>query len=133
MPRELEIERKFLVQRLPGGWKHRASSPIVQGYFPMANGDLEIRLRRKGAQHFITIKAGHGRRRPEKEIPIRKSTFQALWPLTGTARISKRRYKIPWRTGTIEMDVYSKPHRELMTTNIEFPSMHESQAFDPPN
>src|ERR1043166_2645756 len=102
----LEIERKFLVKRLPAGWKRRPSSPNVQGYFPIADKDLEIRLRRKGSEHFITIKGGRGHQRLEEEIKIPKPMFRALWPLTGAARISKRRYKIPCDGKTIEMDVY---------------------------
>jgi len=73
----LEIERKFLVERPPAGWKRRASSHIVQGYFPMASEDVEIRLRRKGSKHFISIKGGRGRRRLEEEIEIPESKFRA--------------------------------------------------------
>jgi CYTH domain-containing protein len=131
--RHLEIERKFLVRRLPPGWKRRPSSPIVQGYFPVAGKDLEIRLRRKGSEHFITIKGGHGRRRLEEEIQIPKPMFRALWPLTGVARISKRRYKIPCDSKTIEMDVYHGPHRGLLTADIEFDSTCESRRFQPPD
>src|SRR2546421_11306358 len=106
MAGHLEIERKFLVKRPPPGWRRRPSSLIVQGYFPVASKDLEIRLRHKGAQHFITVKGGRGRRRLEEEIEISKAKFRALWPFTGTARVAKRRYKIPCRRLTIEMDVY---------------------------
>lgn len=133
MARHLEIERKFLVKRLPAGRKGRPFSSIVQGYFPMAGKDLEIRLRRKGSHHCITIKSGTGRRRLEEEIPISQSAFRALWPLTGEARISKRRYRIPCRRHIIEMDVYRGPHRGLMTADVEFDSIRESRLFQPPN
>jgi CYTH domain-containing protein len=129
----LEIERKFLVKWLPAGWKRRPSSAIVQGYFPMASKDMEIRLRRKGSKHFIAIKGGHGRRRLEEEIRIAKPMFRALWPLTGSARISKRRYEIPCDGKTIETDVYQGPHRGLRTAEIEFDSTRESRRFQPPD
>jgi len=127
-----EIERKFLVKCLPLGWKRHVSSPIVQGYFPMATTEIEIRVRRKGSQHFITIKGGHGRSRLEEEIEIPESKFRALWPLTRTARISKRRYKIPCDGHTIEIDIFQGPHRGLVTADIEFDSVPESRAFEPP-
>jgi CYTH domain-containing protein len=133
MARHFEIERKFLVKRLPAGWKGRLSSSIVQGYFPIVGKELEIRLRRKGSHHCITIKSGNGRRRLEEEVPISKSVFQALWPLTGATRISKRRYRIPCHRHTIEMDVYRGPHRGLMTAEVEFDSRRESRLFQPPN
>ena len=84
MAKDLEIERKFLVKRLPSGLKRHSSSKIIQGYFPMGREDLEIRLRRKGAKHCITIKGGHGRSRLEEEIEVPKSRFRALWPLYGS-------------------------------------------------
>jgi CYTH domain-containing protein len=70
MAGNLEIELKFLARQRPEGLPKAASSRIVQGYFPLAKRDLEIRLRRKGSQHFITIKVGKGRKRLEVEIKI---------------------------------------------------------------
>jgi CYTH domain-containing protein len=133
MARHLEIERKFLVNRPPRGWKRHPSWQIVQGYFPVAGKNLEIRLRRKGSLHFITIKGGHGRRRLEEEIEIPGAKFRSLWPLTGRARISKRRYKIPCPGHTIEMDVYCGAHRGLITADVEFDSLRESRSFQPPD
>lgn len=132
MARHLEIERKFLVKRPPAGWKRGHSSQIVQGYFPMAGHDVEIRLRHKGSQHFITVKGGHGRRRLEEEIEIPESKFRSLWPLTRAARIAKRRYRIPCHGHTIEMDVYQGPHRGLVTADVEFDSVRGSRSFQPP-
>ena len=133
MARHLEIERKFLVKQPPPGWRRHPSSQIVQGYFPIAGKDLEIRLRRKGSQHFITVKGGHGRRRLEEELEMPAAKFRALWPLTGRARLSKWRYKIPCHGHTIEMDVYGGPHRGLITADIEFDSVTQSRSFQPPD
>jgi|ERR1043166_8930370 CYTH domain-containing protein len=128
----MEIERKFLVKQPPPGWRGRNSALISQGYLPIASKDLEIRLRLKDSKHFITIKGGHGRSRQEEEIEIPASNFRALWPLTRTARIAKRRYKIPCDGRTIEMDVYQGAHRGLITADIEFDSLRSSRAFEPP-
>src|SRR6185295_15446211 len=132
MPRHLEIERKFLVPRPPPGWKRRPSSRIVQGYFPKPAKHLEIRLRRKNSQHFITVKSGHGQSRMEEEIQIPERNFRSLWPLTREARIAKRRYEIPCDGRTIEMDVYQGSHRGLITADIEFDSVRQSRSFGVP-
>ena len=58
MTQHQEIERKYLLKRLPKDWKHHRSERIVQGYFPLAYKKLEIRLRHKGARYFLTIKGG---------------------------------------------------------------------------
>src|SRR4051794_11018453 len=91
-----EIERKFLVSALPSGWQKHPPARITQGYLPTGNQKSpEIRLRRKGLRHFLTIKAGRGGKRFEEEIAIPRSSFQALWPLTRRERIFKTRYRIP--------------------------------------
>jgi len=133
MAPHVEIEKKFLVAEPPKGWKLRASTRIVQGYFPGEGGDLEIRLRGKGRSHFLTFKGGHGERRLEEELPISARTFRALWPFTRAARIAKRRYTIPGDGHTIEMDVYEGPHRGLMTVEVEFASRRESRTFQQPD
>lgn len=107
-------------------------SHLAQGYFPVADKDLEIRLRRKDLTHWITIKKGHGRSRLEEEIRIPKATFRSLWPLTRAARIAKWRYLIPWNGRTIEMDVYLGPLRGLIIAEIEFGSDAASRSFQPP-
>jgi adenylate cyclase len=127
-----EIERKFLVRQPPPGWKQTRRSYIAQGYLPVADKELEIRLRRKDLTHCITIKRGHGRRRVEEEIGIPKATFRSLWPLTRTARIAKWRYEIPWNGQIVEMDVYLGPHRGLITAEIEFDSDAASRSFHSP-
>lgn len=132
MSRHLEIERKFLVEQPPVGWKHRASSPILQGYFPDSTRRVEIRLRRHGSKHFITVKGGHGLRRIEEEIALTAATFRALWPLTQGARVAKRRYRFPCDGYLVELDVYQGPHRGLITAEIEFVSERASRAFQPP-
>jgi len=98
----------------------------------MGNRDIEIRLRKKDSQRFVTIKAGHGSNRLEEEIPIPEPQFRKLWPLTRDARISKTRYKIPYSGRTIEMDIYKAPHRGLITADIEFNSRQQARRFRPP-
>lgn len=98
----------------------------------MTGRDVEIRLRRKGSKHFITIKGGAGLRRREEEIEIPKPTFRGLWPLTRAARIAKRRYRIPSHGHTIEMDVYQGSHRGLITAEVEFDSLRAGRSFQPP-
>ena len=132
MRRHLEIERKFLVKSPPSGWKRQGHDCIEQGYLPMADPTLEIRLRRKGNQHFITIKCGLGGTRFEEEIPIARGHFTALWPLTWRARIAKTRYRLRHGKRTIELDDYLPPHAGLRTADIEFDSKRDSRRFRPP-
>jgi CYTH domain-containing protein len=65
-------------------------------------------------------------------MQIPESKFRSLWSFTRAARIAKRRYRIPHRGHTIEMDVFQGHHRGLVTADIEFPSGRASRSFQPP-
>jgi adenylate cyclase len=130
--REMEVERKFLVKSLPPGWKSMSCSRIRQGYFSLRGKVVEIRLREKSSQCFITIKAGRGTIRLEEEIPISRQRFKRLWPLVRAATVVKTRYRIPHRGRTIELDVYQGHHRGLMTAEVEFAAPRSAKSFEPP-
>src|SRR3954471_3852138 len=134
MGRHAEVERKFLVAALPRGWDRQPHAQIAQGYLPTGNlkKSLEIRLRRKDSEYFLTIKQGQGGKRFEEEIAIPEPSFRALWPLTVGQRIFKTRYRIPVADKTAELDVYGRSHRGLRTVEVEFGSDRESRAFQPP-
>jgi adenylate cyclase len=128
----MEIERKFLVKSLPPGWKPASGSPIRQGYFSLRDQGVEIRLREKASKCFITIKAGRGRVRLEEEIPISRKRFETLWPLVRVASVAKKRYRIPRAGRVIELDIYQGRRRGLMVAEVEFRSVGDAKAFQPP-
>jgi adenylate cyclase len=128
----MEIERKFLVKSLPPGWRASPSSKIRQGYFSINDKDVEVRLREKGSQCFITIKSGRGKVRLEEEIRISEGVFKRLWPLVRAASLVKTRHRIPYAGSTIELDVYEGRHRGLKTADVEFRSRRQVDSFKPP-
>jgi adenylate cyclase len=68
----------------------------------------------------------------EEEIEITEEQFQVLWPATKGRRIKKRRHLVPLDGLTAEVDVYSGALADLITAEVEFDSIQESEAFDPP-
>ena len=132
MSQHLEIERKYLVKSFPRGWKHCPHSKIAQGYLACGEKSLSIRLRKKDAKRLLTIKAGQGRRRVEEEIAMTRENFDALWPLTSGARVTKTRYRIPSNREVIDLDVYHGVLRGLAVAEIEFESERNSRRFRPP-
>jgi CYTH domain-containing protein len=127
-----EIERKFMVDSPPAEALECPSEEIDQGYL-VSDASTEIRLRRKGGVHFITVKKGHGEVREETEVEITVAQFEALWPQTEGWRVRKRRHRIPLADGlTAEMDVYSGALQSLVTVEVEFESEETSRAFSPP-
>ena len=128
----LEIERKFLVDRLPDDLDDHPSAEIEQGYLAITD-DVEVRVRRYGEQAFLTVKSGGGEVRVEEEIEIDPRRFAALWPLTDNRRIEKRRYRIPSGALTIELDVYHGRLSGLLVAEVEFDSSEAAAAFTRPD
>ena len=127
----LEVERKFLVEEMPVDFALGRGVKISQGYLAIG-GDAEVRLRRKGARCFLTVKEGSGLARSEYEISLDPEQFEYLWPATAGRRVSKTRYEVPVGALTAELDRYSGELTGLMTVEVEFPSVAEASIFDPP-
>jgi len=127
-----EIERKFLVKRLPEGFKTTRRSPIAQGYLAIENGRRHVRLRKKGRTVSLTFKLGGGMVRQEREITLSAKQFAALWPGTIGRRLRKVRHEIHWKGRTIEVDVYTGANRGLIVAEVEFPNQASCRKFQPP-
>lgn len=127
----VEIERKFLVERVPEGLD--AGEPIQQGYLAIADDGVEVRVRRRGEATVLTVKSGPAMVRIEEEMAIDERRFETLWELTDGRRVSKTRHLIPLDDGlTAELDVYAGALEGLLTAEIEFPTLEASEAFSPP-
>ena len=128
-----EIERKFLVAKLPDNLDSRPHNEIRQGYLAIGADGTEVRLRRKGDRFYQTIKSAGGLSRAEFEIELTPDQFQILWPATEGRRVEKVRYDIIQDGGAkIELDVYQGDLAGLSTAEIEFASETESRSFAAP-
>jgi CYTH domain-containing protein len=128
-----EIERKFLVDHLPEELEGSPRKKIRQGYIAVTDGGTEVRVRKEGKRHFLTIKEGHGENRGQEEIEINAAQFAALWPLTRGKRLKKVRYEVPQGNHTIEVDVYRGKLKGLTTAEVEFPDEAAAHSFQPPD
>lgn len=128
-----EIERKFLVNEIPGGLENYPSNHISQGYLAVTGDGTEIRIRRKGNRYYETVKSGEGLRRKEAEVEIGSDAFHSLWSLTEGMRVEKTRYEIPYGAHLIELDVYSGALEGLVVAEVEFGSEEESASFVSPH
>jgi CHAD domain-containing protein/CYTH domain-containing protein len=118
-----EVERKYLLERLPNAVADSPWVEIEQGYLP---GDhLVERLRRvrseAGVELVRTVKEGSGLVRLEIEESVAPEVFDALWPLTQGSRLRKRRYRVPEGELTWEIDQFLD--RDLVLAEVELPSM----------
>jgi CYTH domain-containing protein len=123
-----EIERKFLLERLPDGLPE--GERIRQGYLAIADDGVEVRVRERAGTATLTIKSGPAHVRVEEEMEIGMARFESLWPLTEGRRIAKTRHVLPLAEGVeAEIDVYDDG---LLVAEIEFPDDAASEAFTQP-
>jgi adenylate cyclase len=127
-----EIERKFLVRRLPPSLKRSPRYLIAQGYLSAETGGRHVRLRKKGKVASLTFKVGRGNAREEREIRLSPKQFSMLWPATRGRRLRKVRYEIPWKKHKIELDIYRGENNGLVVAEVEFPNHTARRRFKPP-
>jgi CYTH domain-containing protein len=132
-PSSREIERKFLLKRLPPGLSKFPHDTIEQGYLAAGRGGLQVRLRKKGSVLSLAYKQGTGGEREEREIRLSLEQFNALWPATAGRRLTKIRYDVSWKTHTIEIDIYRGRHKGLVVAEVEFDNRRSCAAFVPPD
>jgi len=128
-----EIERKFLLRKLPPNLRHFRSRTIEQGYLAVKTDGTQIRLRKAGRHHSLTIKRGRGLSRQEIEIDLARDQFEELWPATAGCRLTKTRYDVPFGKYTIEIDLYRGRNEGLVVAEVEFRDERECRRFQPPD
>jgi CYTH domain-containing protein len=126
-----EIERKFLVDtgEVPPGAQARL---IAQGYLTDPADSSEVRLRRLGETYVLGLKRGSGLVRTELETEISADNFGALWPATEGARVVKTRYTVELGQYIAYLDHYAESLSGLRTVEVEFASVADAEAFEPP-
>ncbi len=127
----MEIERKFLVQRLPA-LDIDAAVPIKQGYI-MASNERSVRLRQYGSAFICTVKSGSGVVREEVETSLTKSQFEQLWPTAVAHSLEKKRLRVELASGDIaELDLFGGSLAGLLLVEVEFDTEEAAHAFEPP-
>lgn len=130
-----EIERKYLVplNDLSPLVKGSPAFEIRQGYLALDPNGTEVRIRSKGEKYFLTVKSAGELQRTEVEFEVTREQFAALWSTTAGRRVEKTRYELKHDNHVIEVDAYEGQLAGLVTAEIEFSSVAESQDFTVPS
>ncbi len=126
----MEIERKFLTDTLPEFVLDCKHTTMEQSYISLAP---EVRIRRED-NNFVLTRKGEGTLcRSEEEEIISEAQYNSYLPLAVTHPINKKRYYVPIQDGFIaEVDIFEGYLSGLVTVEVEFPSVHDSEIFIPP-
>ncbi len=127
----VEIERKFLVEALPGDLPWEDERPLRQGYVAL-DGDTEVRVRDDAGAWRLTVKHGGGLLRLEEEIELDARRGEALWQLTEGRRVEKRRRRMTYGDALLEVDVFEGDLRGLIVAEVEFDDEGAAARFVAP-
>lgn len=117
----LEIERKFLLDRLPALPGHALAYRMEQGYFACEPGRVRRTVRPDGSVACThTVKQGIGLVRREDERSIEERDFERLWPRTDGRRLRKTRHRVTEQQLVWEIDEYDD--LDLVLAEVELPS-----------
>jgi len=130
----LEIEKTFLIKKIPTNLSSYPSHQIKQGY--LSSPPSPLRIRQKDNKFEITKKI------PLKEsfssveeinIPLTDIEFNKLWSLTERS-LEKIRYNIPLENNLIaELDVFKGDLEGTSFVEVEFTSEKQMAEFKKPD
>jgi adenylate cyclase len=126
----IEIERKFLVKKIPDNLDTYEKIDMTQGYL---NTDPVVRVRKENDDYVLTYKGSGLLSHSEYNLPLNKEAFEHLLKKCDGIIISKSRYKIPIENNlTAELDIFKGDLDSLKLVEVEFDSVEEANNFTPP-
>lgn len=133
----MEIERKYLVKKVPENVGQYDFSEIEQGYLSM---EPVLRIRRIDDQYILTYKSKTDVEvredvcvNQETELSLTKESYEHLKQKIDGILIEKTRYRIGYNGHTIELDLFHGAYEGMMLAEIEFETIEESEKFVKPD
>jgi len=126
-----EIEKKYLVNKIPFDLENFQRKEIIQSYI---STDPIIRLRKIDDNYVLTVKGDGHIKRQEFELMLTKEQYISLILKTENLTIKKTRYFIQLSNNLVaELDIYHDNLKDLVTVEVEFSSMEDANKFSPPH
>lgn len=134
----MEIERKFLVNYLPGKLEDYEAVDIEQGYL---NRHPTVRVRRWNDEYILTYKNKQNSDKEgeaaienlEVELPLTEKSYAHMLEKIDNYPVTKTRYLIPLEDGhKAELDVFKGRLEGLVFAEVEFTDIEDAKAFVKP-
>lgn len=127
----MEIERKYLIQKLPDDLSCFPVRTIEQGYL---NTSPVVRIRKDNEKYELTYKSKGLMSREEYNLPLNQEAYEHLKSKIDGRLIKKKRYMIPLSEMlTIELDIFEDDLAPLIVAEVEFPDEDTALSFTPPD
>ena len=126
----MEIERKYLIKKLPENLAEFEHHLIEQGYLCT---EPVVRIRRQDDEYILTYKSKGLMVREEYNLPLTPDAYVHLKEKADGLLISKTRYILPLDGSLkIELDVFHEDYEGLLLAEVEFPDEKTANSFTPP-
>ncbi len=126
----MEIERKFLVKKLPEDLATYPCHQIEQGYLCT---DPVVRIRRQDHEYYLTYKSAGLMTRSEYNLPLNEEAYGHLKAKTDGNLITKKRYCIPISEYlTVELDIFEGPLPVWWSLRLSLARQRERSGFFAP-
>ena len=126
----MEIERKYLIRRLPENLSQYQCKKIAQGYICT---NPVVRIRKSDDEYYLTYKGKGLMAREEYNLPLTQEGYEHMLPKIDGRLIEKSRYLIPLDGKlTAELDIFEGNLAPLIIVEVEFDSLDAANSFIPP-
>ncbi len=132
----MEIERKYLIHKIPGDLSQYQYKKIEQGYLCH---NPTIRIRKSNDEYILTYKSKAGLEKKTKnsaiinhevELPLTKEAYEELLVKIDANLVQKTRYLIPLEHDlTAELDIFEGLLNGLIFVEVEFPDEKTANEF----
>ena len=126
----MEIERKYLIDKIPFSLEGFCCRRIEQGYLCT---EPVVRIRRDDDTYYLTYKSKGLMVREEYNLPLTREAYEHLKPKADGILITKDRYVIPEKGGLfIELDIFHGEYEGVLLAEVEFPTEEAANAYTAP-
>jgi CYTH domain-containing protein len=142
MSKNLEIEKKFKVKKIPEHLEQYEKKVMEQGY--LCSNPI-VRIRRSNEEYILTYKSRFGLENDketaakvchEVEVPLNREGYEHLREKIDGNLIEKTRYMIPLEMEHLplkaELDIFEGKFAGLVIVEVEFPDQKTAERFQPP-
>lgn len=126
----MEIERKFLINKMPSNLEQYKYHIIEQAYLCT---EPVVRVRMQDTDYYLTYKSSGLMAHEEYNLPLTEESYKHLLKKADGNIITKKRYLIPLDdTLTIELDVFKGVKDGLVLAEVEFDTEEQANQFTAP-
>jgi CYTH domain-containing protein len=133
---EIELEKTYLVRKIPIGLFDCQFKEIIDIYIPESYSHPTLRIRKKGDTYEITkkspTKGNDSSEQNEHTILLTKEEFESLEKTKGK-KVRKYRYYYNHNGIQAEFDVFKDDLEGLMLVDFEFKEVADKNSFKMPD